>query len=139
MPVVPSMEIMSPSRMTTSVPATAASFFSASIFSASTPHTHGAPMPRAMTAAWRRLAAMGGEDALGGDHAGQVVGVGLPAHEHALAAGLGGGHGVGGGEDGLAHRGARARVQAAGHHVVGGVLVELRVQQLVELVGGDAA
>ena len=38
---------------------------------------------------------MGGEDALGGDHAGEVVGVGLPAHEHALTAGLGGGHGVG--------------------------------------------
>ena len=51
-PVVPSMEIMSPSRMTMSVPATAASFFSASIFRASTPQTHGAPMPRAMTAAW---------------------------------------------------------------------------------------
>ena len=84
------------------------------------------------------LAAMGGEDALGGDHAGEVVGVGLPAHEHALTAGLGGGHGVGGGEDGLAHRGARGGVQAAGHHVVGGVLVELRVQQLVELVGGHA-
>ena len=52
MPVVPSMEIMSPSRMTRSVPAMAASFLAASIFSASTPHTHGAPMPRAMTAAW---------------------------------------------------------------------------------------
>ncbi len=45
------MEIMSPSRMTTSVPATAASFFSASMRSASAPHTQGAPMPRAMTAA----------------------------------------------------------------------------------------
>ena len=52
MPVVPSMEIMSPSRMTRSVPAMAASFLAASIFSASTPHTHGAPMPRAITAAW---------------------------------------------------------------------------------------
>ena len=60
--------------MTTSVPATTASFFSASIFSASTPHTHGAPMPRAITAAWDVLPPWRGEDALGGDHAGQVVG-----------------------------------------------------------------
>jgi hypothetical protein len=34
-------------------------------------------MPRATTAAWRGLAAAAGQDALGGDHAGQVVGVGL--------------------------------------------------------------
>ena len=65
-------------------------------------------------------------------------GVGLPAHEHALAAGLCGGHGVGGGEHGLAHGSARGGVQAAGEHVVLGVLVELRVQQLVELLGVDA-
>ena len=50
-PVVPSMEIMSPSLMTMSVPTTLACFFSASMRSASTPQTHGAPMPRAMTAA----------------------------------------------------------------------------------------
>ncbi len=35
-----------------SVPATATSFSAASIFSASTPQTQGAPMPRAITAAW---------------------------------------------------------------------------------------
>ena len=46
---------MSPSLMTTSVPETTACFFSASILRASTPHTHGAPMPRAITAAWEVL------------------------------------------------------------------------------------
>ena len=86
----------------------------------------------------RRLAAVRGEDALGGDHAGEVVGVRLPAHEHALAARLGHGHRVGGGEHGLAHGGAGGGVQALGDNVVGGVLVELRVQQLVELLGIDA-
>ncbi len=86
----------------------------------------------------RRLAAMGGEDALGGDHAGQVVGRGLPANQHALATGLGGGHGIGGGEHGLTHGSARGSVQTAREHVVFRVLVELRVQQLVELLGVDA-
>ena len=84
------------------------------------------------------LATMAGQDALGGDHAGQVVGVGLPADEHALAAGLCGGHGVGGGEHGLADGSARGGVQTAGEHIVLGVLIELRVQQLVELLGLDA-
>ena len=62
---------------------------------ASAPHTQGAPMPRAMTAAWLVLPPWRREDALGGDHAGQVVGVGLPAHEDAVAPRLGSGHGVG--------------------------------------------
>ena len=73
------------------------------------------------------LAAMGGQDALGGDHAGEVVGVGLPADEHALAAFGLGGHGIGGGEDRFAHGGARACVQTASENVVFGVLVELRM------------
>ena len=51
-PVVPLMEMMSPSWSTTSVPETTTSLALASIFSASAPQTQGAPMPRAMTAAW---------------------------------------------------------------------------------------
>ena len=61
----------------------------------SAPQTQGAPMPRAMTAAWLVLPPWAGEDALGGDHARQVVGVGLPAHQDAVTALLGGLHGVG--------------------------------------------
>ena len=54
--------------------------------SASAPHTQVLPMPRATTAAWRGLAAAAGEDALRGDHAGQVVRVGLAAdQDHRLA------------------------------------------------------
>ena len=48
--MVPSMEIMSPSRMTTSVPATTASFFSASMRSASAPPTPWPPPRRAGSA-----------------------------------------------------------------------------------------
>ena len=85
------------------------------------------------------LAAMAGENTLGGDHASEVVGSGLPANEHALLAFFGGLHSVGGREHGTAHSSARRSVQATGEHIVVGVLVELRVQQLVELSGVDAA
>ena len=86
----------------------------------------------------RGLAAVRGQDALGSDHAGQVVGVGLPANQHALATSLGNLDGVHGREHGFAHGSARRGVQAASQHVVVGALVELRVQQLIELVGIDA-
>ena len=86
------------------------------------------------------LAAMGSQNALGGDHAGEVVGVGLPTDEHALAARGLGGHGVGGGESRFAHGAPGLCVQAAREHVVfGEEFIELRVQELVELLGVDAA
>ncbi len=50
-PVVPLIEIMSPSASTVPVPETTARFLPASILSDSAPHTHGLPMPRATTAA----------------------------------------------------------------------------------------
>lgn len=49
-PVVPLREIQSPSHSTT-LP-TLAHFFSSNTSSASQPHTHGLPQPRATTAAW---------------------------------------------------------------------------------------
>ena len=85
------------------------------------------------------LAAMAGENAFGGNHASKVVGSGLPTNEHALLALFGGLHSVGSREHGTAHSSARRSVQATGEHVVVSVLVELRVQQLVELSGVDAA
>ena len=84
------------------------------------------------------LAAMAGQDAFGGDHAGKVVGRGLPADQNALSARLGGGNRVSSGEDRLANGSAGAGVQAARDDIVVGVLVELRVQQLVKLIGIDA-
>ena len=54
------------------------------------------------------LATVGGQDALGGNHAVEVVGRGLPAHEDAGLAGLGVGLGVSGGEHDGADGGTRA-------------------------------
>ena len=82
---------------------------------------------------------MAGQDALGGDHALQVIGVGLPADQNDLVALVGARDGVITREHDLAHGGTRAGVKAAGQGLVllGGV--ELRVQELVELRGIDAA
>ena len=80
-----------------------------------------------------RLAAVRRENALSGVHARQIVRIGLPANENDLATlGLGS-HGIGRGEDDFAHRGTRAGVEPLGDHVVLHLLVELRMQQLVEL------
>ena len=85
-----------------------------------------------------RLAAVAREDALGRAHAGEVVGRGLPAHEHAGPSLRPRRHGVGCGEDDLAHGGAGARAQAARHHDALGVCGDLRVHELVELGGVHA-
>ena len=85
-----------------------------------------------------RLAAVARKDALGGNHAGQVVGVGLPANEDAVATLGSGCDGIGRGEHDLAHSGARGGVETLGKQVVLGGLVELGVQELVELSGIDA-
>ena len=52
MPWVPSMEMMSPSCSTRSLPSICTTFSAASIWKRSTPQTQGVPMPRAITAAW---------------------------------------------------------------------------------------
>ena len=86
-----------------------------------------------------RLATVAGQDALGGDHALQVVGVGLPTNQNDLVALVGARDGVIAREHDLAHGGTGAGVQTAGQRLVllGGV--KLRVQELVELRGIDAA
>ncbi len=85
----------------------------------------------------RGLAAAGGQDALGGDHAVEVVGVGLPPDEDDLLARprpLDGGVRV---EDGLAHgRTGRSGDAAAQQHACGTV-VEAREHQLRELGAVD--
>ena len=81
---------------------------------------------------------MAGEDAFGCDHACQVVGVGLPTDEHALAAFGCCSNGCIGGEYRLAHGSAGGCVQTAGQNVIGSILVELGMEQLVELFGADA-
>ncbi|GAA3235204.1 hypothetical protein GCM10020256_52900 [Streptomyces thermocoprophilus] len=83
------------------------------------------------------LAAAGGEDALGRDHAVEVVGVGLAADEDDLLTGAGpldGGVRV---EDGLADGGARRGGDASGDLLDLGVLVEAGEHQLGELGAGD--
>ena len=86
-----------------------------------------------------RLATVAGQDALGGNHTLQVVGVGLPANQNDLVALVGARDGIVAREHDLAHGGTRAGVKTAGQRLVllGGV--KLRVQELVELRGIDAA
>lgn len=86
-----------------------------------------------------RLATMARQDTLGSDHALQVVGVGLPANQNDLVALVGARDGVITREHDLAHGGTGAGVKTGSERLVllGGV--ELRVQELVELRGIDAA
>ena len=82
-----------------------------------------------------RLTTVAGQNAFSGNHAWQVVRVGFPANQHALATFGGSLHGIFRAKDSLAHCSARACVKASGQHFVSGILVELRMQQLVKLVG----
>ena len=86
-----------------------------------------------------RLATVAGQDTLGGDHALQVIGVGLPANQNDLVTLVGARDGIVAREHDLAHGGTRAGVEAASQNLVllGGI--ELRMQELVELRGIDAA
>ena len=132
-PVEPSREMTSPSWTTTSptvncLPA---------ILMASAPTTAGVPQPAGHDGGVRHEAAPGGEDALGDHHPVDVLGAGLAAHEDDLLAPVGRVGGVVGGEVHPPDRGTGRRGQALGDHlqVAAG---ELRVQHLVEVVGGDA-
>ena len=87
----------------------------------------------------RGLAAAGGQDALGGDHAVQVVGVGLAADQDDLLAGAGPLDGRVRVEDGLADRRARGGGDAAADHARSWRrLVEAREHQLRQLRAVDA-
>src|SRR5690606_3452778 len=84
----------------------------------------------------RGLAAAAGEDAAGGDHAGQVVGVGLAAHQDDVLA-LGGQlDGPLGGEDDLADGRAGRGVHALGDAPLAAAAVEAGEHELSELVAG---
>ena len=87
----------------------------------------------------RSLAALGGEDPLGGVEAGHVVGLGERAHEDHVAAVLLGRHRVGGREHHLALRRPRRGVDAGGQHLELGLGVEGRVQQRVERATGRSS
>ena len=84
-----------------------------------------------------RLATVAGQDTLGGDHALQVIGVGLPANQNDLVALVGARDGIIAREHDFAHGGTRTGVKTAGQSLVllGGI--KLRVQKLVELGGID--
>ena len=86
-----------------------------------------------------RLATVAGQNALGGDHALQVVGVGLPTNQNDLVALVGARDGVVAREHDLAHGGTGAGIKTAGESLVLFGSVELWVQELVELRGIDAA
>ena len=131
-PLVPSTEIQSPSSTTVSP-------------------TENEPCrdPHRLGADHRRLApapghhggvadqpAPGGQDALGGQHAVDVLGRGLAADQDHLLAPLGRGLGVVGGEVDPAHGRARRGPEPLGQHRVARA-GELRVEHLVEVVAGD--
>src|SRR5205085_6571725 len=85
------------------------------------------------------LATAAGEDALGRDHAGQVVGVGLAAYQDdvlALCRLLGGAVAV---EDDLADGGTRTRVDALGDLLLLRAVVAARAHALRELGAVDPA
>ena len=86
-----------------------------------------------------RLAAVARQDALGGNHALEVVGVGLPTDQDNLMVLVRTRDGVIAREHDLAHGGAGAGVEASRQSLIllGGI--ELRVQELVELRGIDTA
>lgn len=86
----------------------------------------------------RGLAAARGQDALGGDHAVQVVGVGLAADQDDLLAGTGPLDGRVRVEDGLADGRTRGGGDAAAEQLGLGVLVEAREHQLGQLRAVDA-
>ena len=86
-----------------------------------------------------RLATMARQDALGGDHTLQVIGVGLPADQNDLMALGRTRDGVIAREHDLTHGGTGAGVKAVCKRLVLLRGVELRVQELVELSGVDAA
>ncbi len=83
------------------------------------------------------LAAPAGQNAPGGDHPGQVVGVGLAADEDDVLALPGQLDGALGGEDDLADGGAGRGVHALGDLPLGGTRVEAGEHELGELVAGD--
>ena len=89
-PVVPSIAIRSPSRRTRSPTRTSRAW--RSIVQVGGAGDRGAAHPARDERGVRGLAALGGEDALGGVKARDVVGLGERAHEDDIAAVLGGRH-----------------------------------------------
>ena len=133
-PVEPSSEMMSPSWTTMSPTVNCVAVDAAC---ASAPTTAGVPQPRATTAAWLTRPPRAVRMPSRHHHPVDVLGARLAAHEDDLLAPVGGVGGVVGGEVRLADRGARRGREALGDHLQ--VLArELRVQHLVEVVGGDA-
>ena len=87
----------------------------------------------------RGLATAGGQNALGCDHTGQVVGVGFAADQHALDACCCRGLGLSIVEDDAADGCTRGGGHTASNEFLGCRCIELREHQLGELVTGHAA
>ena len=132
-PVVPSIEITSPS-WTTMSPTRELACPAMSI--ASAPTTAGMPQPRATTAAWLTRPPRAVRMPCGHRHAVHVLGAGLGAHEDDLLAPVGGVGRVVGGEVDLAHRRAGRGGEALGEDLQR-LAGELRVEHLVEVLGVD--
>ena len=86
----------------------------------------------------RGLAAAAGQDAFGGDHAVEVVGVGLASDQDDLLTRVRPLHGGVGVEDDLADGRTGRGVHALGQELAGGVVLEGGEHQLCQLGAGDA-
>ena len=84
------------------------------------------------------FAAVAGQDSLRHRHALEIIGICLPADQDDPPARCHGLNSVIGREDDLPHRGSRTRVESAGQHLDIGRGVELRMKQLIELLGTHA-
>ena len=105
---------------------------SRSTSSSDAPTTHGPSHPPGDQRGVAGLAALGGQDAVGGVEAGDVVGLGEGAHEDHVATLPGGLDRVPGREHDLAQRGAGRGRHAARQHGELGLRIEGRVQQRLQ-------
>ena len=82
----------------------------------------------------RSLAAMGGKNAFSSNHASKIVGSGFPTNQNGLATFLSSLYGIVGGEYSFTNSSTRRSVEALGNYIVVSLGIELRMQQLIELL-----
>ena len=83
----------------------------------------------------RSLAAMGGKNAFSSNHASKIVGSSFPTNQNGLAIFLSSLYGIVSGEYSFTNSSTRRSVEALGNYIVVSLGIELRMQQLIKLLG----